>query len=88
MGRSFMTAWAPLQICRIYFVLTSETIPLILALTAGSLVRVTLAEKVLTQVKTCFSVFSQNLHQVKFNPTTVLLYRRSKAHFVSPGSVN
>ena len=26
-GRSFMTAWAPLQICRKYFVLTSETIP-------------------------------------------------------------
>ena len=25
---SFMTAWAPLQICRTYFVLTSETIPI------------------------------------------------------------
>ena len=26
--RNFMTAWAPLQICRKYFVLTSETKPL------------------------------------------------------------
>ena len=28
-GRSFMTAWAPLHIYRKYFVLTSETIPII-----------------------------------------------------------
>ena len=28
-GRSFITAWAPLQIRRKYFVLTSETIPFI-----------------------------------------------------------
>ena len=31
-GRSFMTAWAPLQIWRKYFVLTSETIPMIFTL--------------------------------------------------------